>query len=52
MVASGMGITVLPQLVPRDAQGGSASHLRFVPFSGPSAHALRGVGLAAQLYAL
>ena len=35
-VASGMGITVLPQLsVPRDAQGGSASHLRFVPSSDP-----------------
>ncbi|MEO3691804.1 LysR substrate-binding domain-containing protein [Roseateles paludis] len=36
MVAAGLGITVLPQLtVPRDGQGGSASHLRFVPFSDP-----------------
>jgi DNA-binding transcriptional LysR family regulator len=49
MVASGMGVTVVPQLsVPKDKQ----PHIRYVPFADPGAHAARGAGLAAHLHAL
>ena len=36
MVASGMGITVVPGLsVPADTTGGTGSHVRYVPFAAP-----------------
>ena len=36
MVASGMGITVVPCLsVPADTTGGTGSHVRYVPFAAP-----------------
>ena len=49
MVASGMGVTVVPQLsVPKDPQ----PHVRYIPFTDAGAHAPRGAGLAPHLHAL
>ncbi len=50
MVASGMGVTVVPQLsvAPRTAQ----PHVRLHPVRAAGADAPRGAGLAAQLHAL
>ena len=50
MVASGMGVTVVPQLSvdPHEQQ----PHVRYMPFSAAGADAPRGAGLAAQLPAL